>query len=68
MLTEFHYLFEYKPEKANVIVDALSYKVELATPSMSQSKFNLISRIEEGLQQDPLAKDLLDKVLEGKTM
>ncbi|KAH9753009.1 Endonuclease [Citrus sinensis] len=66
-LAEFDYWLEYKPGKANVVADALSRKVELATLSMSQPKFDLISRIKEGLQQDPLAKDLLEKVLEGKT-
>ncbi|KAH9678960.1 Endonuclease [Citrus sinensis] len=34
---------------------------------MSQPKSDLISRIKEGLQQDPLAKNLLENVLEGKT-
>ncbi|KAH9670137.1 Endonuclease [Citrus sinensis] len=42
-------------------------QAELATLSMSQPKSDLIMRIKEGLQQDPLAKDLLDKVLEGRT-
>ena len=35
---------------------------------MNQPKSDLVSRIKEGLQQDPLAKDLLEKVLKGKTM
>ena len=34
---------------------------------MSQPKSDLVSRIKKGLQQDPLAKDLLEKVVEGKT-
>ena len=33
---------------------------------MSQLKSDLVSSIKESLQQDPLAKDLLGKVLEGK--
>ncbi|KAH9750077.1 Endonuclease [Citrus sinensis] len=66
-LAEFDYRLEYKPGKANVVADALSRKAELATLSMSQPKSDLVSRIKEGLQQDPLAKDLLEKVLEGKT-
>ena len=66
-LAEFDYRLEYKPGKANVVADALSRKAELATLSMSQPKSDLVSRIKEGLQQDPLANDLLEKVLEGKT-
>ncbi|KAH9657886.1 Endonuclease [Citrus sinensis] len=66
-LAEFDYRLEYKPGKANVVADALSRKAELATLSMSQPKSDLVSRIKESLQQDPLAKDLLEKVLEGKT-
>ncbi|KAL9409471.1 hypothetical protein AB3S75_047799 [Citrus x aurantiifolia] len=34
---------------------------------MSQPKSDLVSLIKEGLQQNPLAKDLLEKVVEGKT-
>ena len=34
---------------------------------MSQPKSDLVSHIKEGLQQDLLAKNLLEKVLEGKT-
>ncbi|KAH9706417.1 Endonuclease [Citrus sinensis] len=64
-LAEFDYRLEYKPGKANVVADALSRKTELVT--LSQPKSNLVMRIKEGLQQDPLAKDLLEKVLEGKT-
>ena len=67
-LAEFDYRLEYKPGKANVVADTLTRKAELATLSMSQLKSDLVSRIKEGLQQDPLAKDLLGKVLEGKTM
>ncbi|KAH9752509.1 Endonuclease [Citrus sinensis] len=66
-LAEFDYQLEYKPGKANVVADALSRKAELVTLSMSQPKSDLVSRIKEGLQQDPLAKDLLEKVLERKT-
>ncbi|KAH9657201.1 Endonuclease [Citrus sinensis] len=65
-LAKFDYRLEYKPGKANVVADALSRKAELVTLSMSQSKSDLVSRIKEGLQQDPLTKDLLEKVLEGK--
>ena len=67
-LAEFDYQLEYKPGKANVVADALSRKAELATLNMSQPKSDLVLRIKECLQQDPLANDLLEKVLEGKTM
>ena len=66
-LAELDYRLKYKPGKANVVADALSRKVELVALSMSQPKSDLAIRIKEGLQQDPLAKDLLEKVLEGKT-
>ncbi|KAH9727410.1 Endonuclease [Citrus sinensis] len=66
-LAEFDYRLKYKSGKANVVADALSRKAEWATLSMSQPKSDLVSRIKEGLQQDSLAKDLLEKVLEGKT-
>lgn len=39
---EFNYRLEYKLKKANVVADALSCKVELATLSISQSKSALI--------------------------
>ena len=46
-LAEFDYQLEYKPGKANVVADALSCKAELTTLSMSQPKYNLVSRIKE---------------------
>ena len=66
-LAEFDYRLEYKPGKANIVVDTLSHKAELVTLSMSQSKSDLVTRIKEDHQQDPLVKDLLGKFLEGKT-
>lgn len=47
-------------------MEALNRKVELTTLSWSQPKSDFISRINEGLQQDPLVKYMLGKVLEGK--
>ena len=64
---EFDYRLEYKLGKTNVVADALSQKVELATLSMSQLNYDLVSHIKECLQQNPLTKDLLGNVLEGKT-
>ncbi|KAK0598582.1 hypothetical protein LWI29_036056 [Acer saccharum] len=66
-LAEFNYRLEYKPGKANVVADALSRKVELATMNASQPQSTLISRIKEGLLQDPLAKSLMKLANEGKT-
>ncbi|KAI5662326.1 hypothetical protein M9H77_21649 [Catharanthus roseus] len=64
-LAEFDYSLEYKPGKANVVADALSRKVELA--SISRVDSPLLKRIKEGLQQDSLAKNLIALVMEGKT-
>ncbi|KAK0606869.1 hypothetical protein LWI29_005470 [Acer saccharum] len=66
-LAEFDYRLEYKPGKANVVADALSRKAELATMNASQPQSTLISRIKEGLLQDPLAKSLMKLANEGKT-
>ena len=49
------------------MADALNQKVELATINASQPQSTLISRIKEGLQQDPLAKSLIKLAIEGKT-
>lgn len=64
-LAEFDYSMEYKPGKANVVADALSRKAELA--AMSTVKGELLTRIKEGLQQDPLAIELVKAAREGKT-
>ncbi|KAI5671110.1 hypothetical protein M9H77_11474 [Catharanthus roseus] len=61
----FDYSLEYKLGKANVVADALSRKVELA--SIRQVDSPLLRRIKEGLQQDSLAKNLVALVMEGKT-
>ncbi|KAI5656492.1 hypothetical protein M9H77_25285 [Catharanthus roseus] len=61
----FDYSLEYKPGKANVVADALSPKVELA--SISRVDSPLLKRIKEGLQQDSLAKNLIALATEGKT-
>ncbi|TXG71332.1 hypothetical protein EZV62_006267 [Acer yangbiense] len=66
-LAEFDYRLEYKPGKANVVADALSRKAELAAMNISQPQSTLVSRIKEGLQQDPLAKSLKKLANEGKT-
>nr|GMC73975.1 Retrovirus-related Pol polyprotein from transposon 17.6 [Ipomoea batatas] len=64
-LAEFDYSLEYKPGKANVVVDALSRKAEFA--AISHAKGDVIDRIKEGLQHDPLAKELVKLAQSGKT-
>lgn len=64
-LAEFDYVLEYKPGKANVVADALSRKAEFA--ALTQPQFFLQDRIKEGLEHDPLAKNLVKLAREGKT-
>ncbi|KAJ0039649.1 hypothetical protein Pint_27365 [Pistacia integerrima] len=64
-LAEFDYVLEYKPGKTNVVADALSHKAELA--SISQVTSALADRIKQGLQQEPLARNIIALVEEGKT-
>ena len=66
-LAEFDYCLQYKPGKANVVADALSRKAELASISLSTPRSDLLDRIKEGMQQDPLAKNLAKLASEGKT-
>ncbi|KAG8382917.1 hypothetical protein BUALT_Bualt05G0129700 [Buddleja alternifolia] len=62
---EFDYVLEYKPGKANVVADALSRKAELA--AISLAKGNVHEKIKEGLEHDPMAKELMRLAKEGKT-
>ncbi|KAE8690692.1 cytochrome P450 78A7-like [Hibiscus syriacus] len=64
-LAEFDYTLEYKPGKTNVVVDALSRKTELATISLA--KGTVLERIKEGLEQDPLTRELVKLASDGKT-
>ncbi|KAJ0025536.1 hypothetical protein Pint_07160 [Pistacia integerrima] len=64
-LAEFDYVLEYKPGKTNVVADALSRKTELA--SISQVTSALANRIKQGLQHEPLARNIIALVEEGKT-
>ncbi|KAG8389639.1 hypothetical protein BUALT_Bualt02G0249900 [Buddleja alternifolia] len=64
-LAEFDYVLEYKPGKANVVADALSRKTELAVISLA--KGNVHEKIKEGLEHDPMAKELMRLAKEGKT-
>ncbi|KAG8368869.1 hypothetical protein BUALT_Bualt15G0091500 [Buddleja alternifolia] len=65
-LAEFDYVLEYKPGKANVVADALSRKAELA--AISLAKGNVHEKIKEGLEHDPMTKELMRHVKEGKTL
>ncbi|KAE8661278.1 hypothetical protein F3Y22_tig00116012pilonHSYRG00001 [Hibiscus syriacus] len=64
-LAEFDYTLEYKPGKANVVADALSRKAELA--AISLAKGTVLERIKEGLEQDPMARELVKLASDGKT-
>ncbi|KAE8708553.1 Detected protein of unknown function [Hibiscus syriacus] len=64
-LAEFDYTLKYKPGKANVVADALSRKAELA--AISLAKGTMLERIKEGLEQDPMARELVRLASDGKT-
>ncbi|KAI3454911.1 hypothetical protein Pfo_011574 [Paulownia fortunei] len=51
--------------KANVVVDALSQKMELAAVSLAKGE--ITDLIKQGLDQDPLARELKKLAVEGKT-
>ena len=58
-------MLEWKPGTTNVVVDALSRKAELA--AMSQAKGELMAKIIEGMNHDPVARQLVEMAKEGKT-
>ncbi|KAE8729756.1 cytochrome P450 78A7-like [Hibiscus syriacus] len=64
-LAEFDYTLEYKLGKANVVADALSRKTELA--AISLAKGTVLEHIKEGLEQDPLTRELVKLASDGKT-
>lgn len=64
-LAKFDYMLEYKPSKSNVVADALSWKVELA--AITTTRWNLWGNIKEGMQCDPVAKQLMELTTQGKT-
>ncbi|KAK2967931.1 hypothetical protein RJ640_010541 [Escallonia rubra] len=64
-LAEFDYVMEYKPGKANLVADALSRKAELV--AMSKVKGDILEGIKEGMEHDPLAKELLKLAESGQT-
>ena len=70
-LAEFDFALEYKVGKTNVVVDALSRRVELTVACVEPSEVHLegalLSRIREGTQQDPTAQHLVSLAQAGKT-
>lgn len=64
-LVEFDYVMEYKPGKANLVADALSKKVELAT--IVKINGELLTLVKEGMEHGNLAKNLVTMAKEGKT-
>lgn len=64
-LAEFDFVLEYRLGKANVVADALSRKSELA--SISSALGDLPTRIKEGLDYDPMTKELAKLAEQGKT-
>ena len=66
-------VMEYKPEKANVVADALSRKVERVNVvqlegrgQASQLHSNFLSRIRDGLYSDPQTEALIQLIKEDK--
>ncbi|KAL9265229.1 Transposon Tf2-6 polyprotein-like protein [Drosera capensis] len=64
-LSKFDFEFAYKPGKANLVADVLSRKAALTALSKPQNP--LLERIKKGLEQDPIAKSLVQLVKEGKS-
>ena len=66
-LAEFDFKMDYKPGKANVVVDAFSRKAEFAAIAASTPQSSFVEHIKDGLRQDKLALNLLKLTKEGKT-
>ena len=64
-LAEFDYVLEYKPERGNVLDDALCRKAELAT--ITTAHCDIQDAIKDGIKHDPKAKKLMDLDAQGKT-
>ncbi|KZV31054.1 hypothetical protein F511_16727 [Dorcoceras hygrometricum] len=64
-LAEFDYTLEYKLGKTNVVADALSRKTELA--ALSLAKGEIKGHIKEGLEHDPMARELVNLYSYGNT-
>lgn len=64
-LAEFDYTLEHKPGKANVVADALSRRAELA--AIPQVKGDIKGLIREGLEHDPIARQIIDLAVKRGT-
>ncbi|KAG8485497.1 hypothetical protein CXB51_021848 [Gossypium anomalum] len=64
-LSELDFTMEYKPERANIVADALSRKMKFAT--INQLNGFLLEHIRKGLSHDPTTKSLVELAKEGKT-
>lgn len=64
-LVEFKFILEYKPSKANLVVDELSYKAQLV--AITQPSFPLVDQINEGLDHDSQDKNLMNLAKQGNT-
>lgn len=68
-------MLDYQASKLNVVVDALTWKPQLATlvkgkhweEPTTQVTSVLRQRIKEGLENDPIAMNILKQLKEGKT-
>ena len=64
-LAEFDYVLEYQPGKANLVADTLIRRAKLAAMSWIQGE--LLALIKEGTKHDPLAKQLVSLMQQGKS-
>ena len=70
-LAEFDMILKHKPDRTDVVVNALSRKPELANlvgrdTTITEPRSDLLDRIREGLQEDTTAQHL-SLVKKGKT-
>lgn len=64
-LGRFNYVLENKCGKTNLVADALNRKGELAT--ITQAQGEILNLICEGMENYPLARNLVNMAKEGKT-
>uniref|UniRef100_A0A1S3Y7C9 RNA-directed DNA polymerase homolog n=1 Tax=Nicotiana tabacum TaxID=4097 RepID=A0A1S3Y7C9_TOBAC len=64
-LAEFDYVLEYKPDKGNIVADALSRKAKLT--AITSTRWDIREAIKESIQHDPAAKQLIELANQGNT-
>lgn len=64
-MAKFDYYLEYKLGKANIVADVVSRRVLLA-PIVSMTNSDIIDAIKQGIQHDPVAKQLFYLVSQVK--